>query len=316
MRSAKMGAAVRGKPAGLIITVLLVIGFWSTTSAQGIANSACAQCHTDVSDSFHKSSHGRFFSDDAGLRDNSCESCHGSGVAHIESADPKDIINPAKVEGSNGNELCVTCHNSDRMSEWAMSSHSAGDVNCAACHTIHGTDGKSLKKSSPALCYDCHADVRAATMLPSHHPIAEGKVDCLDCHGVHGENPRLTMEPTGREFCFSCHADKEGPYAFEHAPVMEDCNICHSPHGTVADNLLKQAEPALCLSCHSMHFHASVESVDGAFTDPMDRSRDGVSTSDGFKLGMLTKCTQCHTQIHGSDLPSQAASTRGTGLTR
>lgn len=307
----------RSGPLILIAAVLILLGgSASTTWAQGIANSTCAQCHTEVSDSFHNSPHGKFFSDDAGLRDNSCETCHGPATAHIESGDPKDIINPSKVEGSNGNELCLTCHNSGHMADWSASGHSAADVSCASCHQVHSTEGVSLKKSSPALCYDCHADVRSASMLPSHHPIAEGKIDCLDCHGVHGETPRMAMEPTGRELCFSCHADKEGPYAFEHAPVMEDCSICHSPHGTVADNLLKQAEPALCLSCHSMHFHASVESVDGAFTDPMNRSRDGVSTPDGWKLGMLTKCTQCHTQIHGSDLPSQAASTGGKGLTR
>jgi hypothetical protein len=29
-----------------------------------------------------------------------------------------------------------------------------------------------------------------------------------------------------------------------------------------------------------------------------------------------TKCTQCHNRIHGSDLPSQATSGHGGGLTR
>ena len=92
--------------------------------------------------------------------------------------------------------------------------------------------------------------------------------------------------------------------------------ICHSPHGTVADNLLKQNEPALCLSCHPMHFHATIEGWDGDFTVPLDPSRNGTSTSEGWKIGMLTKCTQCHTSVHGSDLPSQATSTGGAGLTR
>lgn len=301
----------------LSLTVLVWIAFITSSGmAQGVDNSACAQCHTEVSDSFHKTPHGTYFSGESGLSEKSCETCHGSATAHLESGDPKDIINPAKAEGSDGNELCLTCHNRNRLADWASSHHSAADVSCASCHTVHQTGANSLRSSSPALCYDCHGDVRAATMLPSHHPIAEGKLDCLNCHGVHGETGSMAMEETGRELCFSCHADKEGPFAFEHAPVMEDCMICHSPHGTVADNLLKQSEPALCLSCHSMHFHASVEGVDGNFTVPLDRSRDGVSTPDGWKTGMLTKCTQCHTQIHGSDLPSQSVSTRGTGLTR
>ena len=139
---------------------------------------------------------------------------------------------------------------------------------------------------------------------------------CVDCHNPHGGNVRLASDGSARELCFGCHADKEGPFIYEHAPVNEDCMICHQPHGSVADNLLKQTEPALCLSCHSMHFHAAVEGVEGAFTVPLDPSRNGTSTADGWKVGMLTKCTQCHTVIHGTDHPSQALSTGGNALTQ
>lgn len=296
----------------LIATSFLV----SASVAQGIANSLCAECHTEVSESFHMTPHGTYFGAEAGLKEQNCEVCHGPGAAHIESGDAADILNPARVEGSDGNELCLTCHNSNRLAEWPASHHSTADISCSSCHTIHGSAPNSLKVQSPELCYGCHANVRAATMMPSHHPIAEARVDCLDCHGVHGETGRLVQDNTGRELCFSCHAEKEGPFVFEHAPVNEDCMICHSPHGTVADNLLKQTEPALCLSCHPMHFHASAEGVDGNFTVPLDPTRNGISTPDGWRLAMLSKCSQCHTQVHGSDMPSQATSTGGTGLTR
>lgn len=92
--------------------------------------------------------------------------------------------------------------------------------------------------------------------------------------------------------------------------------LCHSPHGTVADNLLTQTEPVLCLNCHAMHFHAAIEGWDGDFTNPQAPERAGTTTADGWKVGMLTKCTQCHTEIHGSDLPSQTISTSGNALTR
>ena len=103
---------------------------------------------------------------------------------------------------------------------------------------------------------------------------------------------------------------------YEHAPVNEDCMGCHTPHGSVADNLLIQAEPGLCLNCHAMHFHATVEGVEGEFTPPLAPDRTSISTSDAWKRGMLTKCTQCHTEIHGTDMPSQSISTGGTALTR
>jgi DmsE family decaheme c-type cytochrome len=181
---------------------------------------------------------------------------------------------------------------------------------------VHVGVGQSLVKQAPELCYDCHSDVRAASYMPSHHPVAEGVLTCQDCHNPHGGEVTFAMNDDGRELCFSCHADKEGPFLYEHAPVNEDCMLCHTPHGSVADNLLIQSEPALCLNCHAMHFHGTVEGVDGPFSTPQAPERAGISTPDGFKQAMLTKCTQCHTEIHGSDMPSQSRSTGGNALTR
>jgi hypothetical protein len=89
----------------LIATSFLV----SASVAQGIANSVCAECHTEVSESFHMTPHGTYFGAEAGLKEQNCEACHGPGAAHVESGDAADILNPARVEGSDGNELCLTC---------------------------------------------------------------------------------------------------------------------------------------------------------------------------------------------------------------
>lgn len=131
---------------------------------------------------------------------------------------------------------------------------------------------------------------------------------CQDCHEVHGGDNKYAMSSDSRELCLTCHAAKEGPFVFEHDPVNEDCAICHSPHGTTANNLLSQSEPALCMSCHPMHFHTTLTAMEGTFQAPLfpnDPNRGGTTTLDGFKKGMLTKCTQCHNAIHGSDVPSQ-----------
>jgi hypothetical protein len=34
-----------------------------------------------------------------------------------------------------------------------------------------------------------------------------------------------------KELCTTCHADKRGPWLFEHPPVEENCLTCHNPHG-------------------------------------------------------------------------------------
>jgi DmsE family decaheme c-type cytochrome len=258
--------------------------------------------------------HGTYLGADVGA-DNSCESCHGSALGHIEEGDPAKIVNPGNHGQFDGSILCLSCHKSAKMDEWSFSAHSTGDVNCSDCHSVH-MDYSAARNKGPELCYTCHSEVKASTYMPSHHPIAEGKLDCSDCHNPHGGPARLTANRTGRELCFSCHGEIEGPHVYEHAPVNEDCGICHQPHGSVANNLLKQNEPTLCLSCHPMHFHGTVVSVDGEFSVPQAPERASTSTSDGFKRGMLTKCTQCHTEVHGSDLPSQSISTGGTGLTR
>lgn len=281
-----------------------------------VGSETCLDCHEKIGAAFSKTMHGLAFSKDGSEGALTCESCHGPGSAHVEEADPALIINPARQDQFDGQPLCVTCHNTAGFDGWAFSGHNTGDINCSSCHNIHTDFDRAMKKQMPELCYDCHSDVRASFFMPSHHPVKEGKLNCLDCHGIHGGGVRLTLEDSGREMCFSCHPEKEGPFVYEHAPVMEDCNMCHTPHGSVADKLLKQNEPVLCLNCHAMHFHAAVEGIDGDFVVPQDPSRNGTSTTDGFKKGFLTKCTQCHTEIHGTDLPSQALSTSGNALTR
>ena len=296
----------------LVATLGFVLGV-SLPVLSEVPNDVCADCHPDVVEAFSTMPHGVYLSKTVGVAA-SCESCHGSAVAHIEEGDPAESLNPANQDQFGSSMLCMNCHDSRQFDDWAFSAHNGGDVNCAGCHSVHSD--QTMKKSQPDLCYDCHSDVRAATHMPSHHPILEGKLQCGDCHNPHGGPARLTADNTGRELCFSCHGEIEGPHVYEHAPVNEDCMICHNPHGAVADNLIKQTEPALCLSCHPMHFHATVVSVDGEYSVPQAPERAGTSTSDSWKPSMLTKCTQCHTEVHGSDLPSQSISTGGNALTR
>jgi DmsE family decaheme c-type cytochrome len=235
---------------------------------------------------------------------------------HAENEDPASIINPAKFNAISSNETCLNCHDGQRFDFWEASGHKNGDVSCASCHVIHAEIGQTQTKTGTDLCYSCHNDVRVQALMPSHHPIIEGKMDCSDCHNPHGGLADMAMFDNSKELCFSCHAEKEGPFVFEHEPVVEDCMVCHTPHGSVADNLLVANEPILCLNCHAMHFHATITGDPDDFAVPDRPDRAGVSTLDGWKKGMLTKCTTCHTAVHGSDLPSQSISGQGGALTR
>ena len=151
----------------------------------------------------------------------------------------------------------------------------------------------------PNVCYGCHPKVYAQNAMPSHHPIKEGKMVCSDCHDGHGQSKGNLKEPTVNQVCYRCHGEKQGPFAYEHPPATEDCAICHAPHGSVANNLLRQPATFLCLRCHSGH---RVGPTSGAHRFA---GLDDVGTNLGQQRAFYSNCTDCHAQVHGSDLPSE-----------
>lgn len=297
-----------------------------------VGDDVCYGCHSDIGDSFKKNIHGRIAAFETMGVEKGCESCHGAGSIHAESADPADILSFGE-EGLNfaqESEMCLQCHT---QMYWRVSEHPLNGVSCTECHSIHAPKADNmLAEEQPKGCYECHQDIQMKTTYPSHHPIWEQqrtdrrRMECTDCHDPHGSAVRcLKTDERVNDLCFKCHASLQGPFIFEHEPVVEDCTICHEPHGTVANSLLKQNEPFICLQCHESHFHAGKEGYDASLGDPVNTGTHvygqhpgAYSASDrmAFKLAWTTKCTQCHFEIHGSDLPSQSVWGQGRGLTR
>ena len=154
---------------------------------------------------------------------------------------------------------------------------------------LKGVETLYQRAAEPYVCYSCHKAQKVQGRLPSHHPIVEGKMKCSSCHNPHGGPNRMLKQESVIETCHRCHADKVGPFTFEHVPVTEDCTICHSPHGSVQNNLLVQSQPFLCLKCHAGP-HSRSRSLDPTLAPP------GASFSVYY-----TECTDCHSQVHGSD---------------
>lgn len=307
--------------------------------ANYVGSKACVDCHEEVVNNFEQNNiHGRIAKFEIkanGLNSESCESCHGPGSKHVESGgDPCFILNPAKLSTGESASVCIQCHTDGDIMQWRDSKHAYQDMNCISCHTVHNTrDEKtdrdvlgykrkhvkdaSLKKTEPELCFECHSNVMVQTNYPNHHPIKEGKMLCSECHNPHGSQtkPMLRTDERKNELCLSCHMEYTGPYAFEHAPVTEDCTVCHNPHGTLSDNLLKQNEPFLCLQCHQLHFHTSFRPNPDEVPSNY-RFKSGVPDDHSMQLAMMTRCTQCHSMVHGSDLPSLYTTGGGSRLTR
>jgi DmsE family decaheme c-type cytochrome len=123
---------------------------------------------------------------------------------------------------------------------------------------------------------------------------------CTDCHKPHGSSgPGDLIHNTVNETCYECHAEKRGPFLWEHAPVREDCSNCHTPHGSNYENLLTGRQPWLCQQCHSTAYHPS-----GAY------SGTGIPPEGADPRILSGQCMNCHQQVHGSNHPS------GINLTR
>jgi DmsE family decaheme c-type cytochrome len=107
--------------------------------------------------------------------------------------------------------------------------------------------------------------------------------------------PNQLVKPTLNETCYQCHAEKRGPFLWEHPPAREDCANCHEPHGSNHPSLLVNRMPLLCQQCHMSAFHPST-----AYT--------GVNASAGVSRldihAASKSCLNCHSEVHGSNHPS------------
>jgi DmsE family decaheme c-type cytochrome len=234
-----------------------------------------------------------------------CEACHGAGNTHAKAKKTEkragNIINFGKnvwTPVKDQNEKCLTCHQTHQRIAWKGSSHEFSQVACASCHKVHTAKDPILSKQTQSrVCFDCHVKEQAKFQQASHHPVREGQMACTDCHDVHGEKGTGSMiKASAREKCTSCHAEKRGPFLWEHAPAAEDCNLCHTPHGSNHAALLKKRAPLLCQECHSPAGH------------PSGRYDGNTLAASAFLR--VKGCANCHSQVHGSNHPSGATQLR------
>jgi DmsE family decaheme c-type cytochrome len=255
----------------------------------------CLGCHQDRA--YKGTAHALAFNERTPAANHGCESCHGAGKAHAESGDPTLIRRFSQMPPSDVSATCTTCHNRASHALWDGSQHDQRNLGCATCHSVHAPKGAAqLKASSQALlCSSCHRAVTGRQHRFNHMPVREGAMTCSSCHNVHGStNVRLLRAGTTiDEACQSCHADKRGPYLWEHAPVSESCTTCHEPHGSNNDRMLVSKQPFLCQRCHVTSRHP-----------PTVYEGYLLNNSQNANKLYSRACTNCHTMVHGSNAPS------------
>ena len=330
-------------PYQIVTLCAFILGCGAASSAiaaglTGVAKDAlakdavCTRCHNESWPSTVLSIYQTRHGNKADSRTPGCQDCHGPSDAHLKSPvnsvdvffgaiKPGALISetwpktPSSAEARSA--ACLTCHESAVLprTHWAGSQHESRGVTCTNCHDIHSPNMKVLAKATQAeVCFTCHKTERAQIYRISSHPLASGalgagplgagKMTCTDCHNPHGSTgPKLLVKESVNETCYTCHAERRGPFLWEHGPVVDDCTNCHTPHDSSTEPLLKARLPWLCQRCHATAGHAS----DAYSAANLPRGQPGANALSGPKAQlMLRSCTNCHSQIHGSNHPSGA----------
>ena len=273
-----------------------------------VGSNVCQACHPDIWQSFFRNAHFRSIASGKEPPERTgCEGCHGPGEGHIAAGGGADTIPRAfsLMEPKQVLDACLGCHGRDfNRANIRRSNHTLNDVACTSCHSIHHspTPKYLLAKTQHELCYGCHATIRAQFDMPSKHRVNEGFMECSDCHNPHGafaptwrmgqRPPMVEQVLDNEEACLKCHADKRGPFVYEHPVVrIEGCEMCHRPHGSNNAKLLRRPVVfTVCLECHN-----------GGGSGTRNQGVDIQSSRHNLLDPRYQKCTICHVRIHGSN---------------
>ena len=242
-----------------------------------------------------------------------------------------DIDNPTELktpeERRRANAACLQCHSDRGRFSWQGGEHDRSDMSCMSCHNVHHTkfaqwamasrerakvegpisDSEEIKLPEKMLatfsveetCLRCHTEQRKALFQRSTHlfrtELRNMKVGCTSCHNPHGgEGGKMLVSYTVNNVCYTCHAEKRGPFLWDHPPVRENCMNCHSPHGSSNPKLLTARVHLLCQQCH-IHMLPRHSTTAGKPLDIWSINRG---------------CANCHAQVHGSNHPGGRTLTR------
>lgn len=295
-------------------------------SSTHAGEAVCAGCHPRERAQFQKTPHANATdASGASIDCETCHGAgraHADAMAASRGDDAavekaKALIDALRAVAPASDSRCRTCHTGvGSATNFAHAPHMDARVSCQSCHAVHRTEGpvglaarqpsvagrpapshpdddgawlqrRLLAAPQATLCYACHANVRTQFAQPFHHRVPEGAIVCSECHRPAGAASRYAPTTVPPETCTRCHADKRGPFVFEHAAVrVEGCAICHTPHGSTSRFLLQRRESRfLCLQCHG------------------EPHSDQTSVPHG-RLGFQARgdCVRCHVSIHGSNV--------------
>ena len=305
----------------LCMVFMLALFFTGTQArAEGsggyVGPNVCKKCHPYEYGTYETSIHAKKTIANTPANNQDCETCHGAGAQHVAKGGGIGVSIFAFNKEHTAKEKaakCLACHAQSKWAAfWSQGKHAREGLACTDCHSMHNGGWNYLKGVTGKydvynLCFRCHKDVRNMVNKQSHHPILEGKVSCVDCHNPHGTfNRRMLRADSVNELCYKCHPEKRGPFMNEHPPVEESCLTCHTPHGSNNNKLQVAQITVLCERCHIDGGHQN-----GPFTtfQSFNPPTKGISNQFASPRVVGRMCTNCHTNIHGSNFPGELGQT-------
>lgn len=267
------------------------------------ADAKCIACHFKEAEAIKVTRHGvpgdpRAPANHGGA----CQSCHGPSQEHAQNVRVKPaVVFNRTAPAEKRSQACLGCHQGAKTMHWAGAAHARNDVACDSCHQSHrAADPVKVASTQAGVCFDCHKAIRAATLRLSTHPMRSGWMPCSSCHNSHGSVGEAELvRASVNQTCYTCHAEKRGPFLWPHQPSSENCSNCHEPHGTNNAPMLVSRMPYLCSQCHLTPQHGSNL-----------QSGSNLPPAVGGASMLGAGCANCHMKVHGSNHPSGSALTR------
>ena len=209
----------------------------------------------------------------------SCESCHGAGRKHSETARIEDIVNPARLPRQQSMDVCLACHQAGRphgpQTEYAWPvGYRPGD---ALAEYWRGFTADGKRTSEFWENGTAHKNRVQGNTFPQS-VMHENALQCSNCHDSHsGRHTAMNLkDAASNALCLTCHAP--GQMAALKKKTLSD----HTHHAA-------NSTGSRCIECHMPK-----TGENSVAAESRDHTFKFVSPKVTLANGNPNSCNLCH----------------------